>query len=435
MNLPALPKKLSQIVEEYRDKVANIDAEIEAYEEAGTRLKSAATIGGTWGQTTIDTGRVYEENLRDSLLKSAWRHVYNGLQIDTIAPVSDKNKFEQAMAKPAPFTLDNIRATFGDYIKDPMGNILRGLAEVFCGLDQSYKSHDKVKIGVKGLPKRVIITGLNGYSGYGRDRIRDVLNALAAYQGKPLVDYRELSALEVDGDCLRVAGTLPKTSRHSTEDEKTVGRGVWLRKFKNGNGHLFFDDATLVDINKALAAYYGEVLPDCHEEKPEARQASTAVSKDLQYYPTPRKVVDRVLDDLRIQGLRVLEPSCGCGRFLDGIKKRGGLAFGIEVDPGRANLARAGGHDVMIANFLETTPNPVYDLVVMNPPFYGKHYAKHIEHAMKFVRPGGRLISILPATARYDHGLVDGRWEDLPFASFKESGTNINTTILTIHKE
>ena len=70
----------------------------------------------------------------------------------------------------------------------------------------------------------------------------------------------------------------------------------------------------------------------------------------------------------------------------------------------------------------------------MNPPFYGKHYAKHVEHAFKFLKPGGTLTAILPATARYDHGLLEGKWDDLPVGSFSESGTNINTTVLTMRQ-
>jgi hypothetical protein len=90
---------------------------------------------------------------------------------------------------------------------------------------------------------------------------------------------------------------------------------------------------------------------------------------------------------------------------------------------------------VLTANFLETVPTGDYDRVVMNPPFYGKHYAKHVTHAFKFLKPGGTLTAILPITARYDHGLLDGRWEDLPVGSFSESGTNINTTVLTMFSE
>jgi len=414
---PAFQKRISDVIAEYEEKVAAVEAEIAAFEEAATRLKTAACVNGTWGNVSINTGTVYEDTIKDSLLKSAWMHVYKGLNIETIAPASDKNRFEQELANPPPFTLDNIRATFGDYVADPFGNILRGLAEVFCTLDPAYKSHDKVKIGVAGLPKRVIIGNVSGYSGWGKDRIRDIINALAAYQGKPLITWAELDQLMKDGDSLY----------HT--------RGVTLTRFKNGNGHLHFDAQTLRDINRALAAYYGEVLPDCHEEKPEKRQESTAVSKDLQYYPTPDKVVEILLNELPyLDRAQVLEPSCGCGRIMDGLKERGAIPFGIEVDPARAEQCRRKGHAVLTANFLETVPTPKYDHVVMNPPFYGTHYAKHVKHALKFLKPGGRLTAILPATARYDHGLIEGRWQDLPLGSFKESGTNINTSILTIYE-
>ena len=437
-NLPALQKRLSEVLEEYETKFQNIESEVAAFEEAGDRLKTAACISGTWGDTRIETGHVYARTLEESLLKSAWLNVYNGLCIETIAPAGDKNRFKQAMANPPPFTIDNIRATFGDYIANPRGNILRGLAEVFSDLDPAYKSHERVKIGVKGLPKRIIVSNLGSSYGYGRDKLKDILNALAAYQRKPLITHQEINLIERDGDALRGGGEHPDPfqSRHERESgPKTINviaRGVWLRRFQNGNGHLFFGDTALRDINRALAEFYGEVLPDCHEERPDRPRESTAVSKDLQYYPSPEEVVNRVLDDIYLKGNLVLEPSCGCGRILDGLRKRGVTAFGIEFDPARAQQARDKGHSVLTANFLEVTPVAKYNRVVMNPPFYGKHYAKHVNHALKFLKADGVLTAILPVTARYDHGLLDGRWSDLPVASFCESGTNINTSVLTI---
>lgn len=430
MHVPALQRSLSDVVAEYEHKRVGIGAALAAFNAAGDDLKMAATIGGTWGDERIDTGSIYERTLVDSLLKSAWRHVYDGLNIERIASVSDKQRFKMAMEKPAPFTIDNIRATFGRFVADPRGNILRGLAEVFCGLDQAYKSHDKVRIGVKGLPKRIIVSSVTDY-GWGRDRITNVLNALASYQGKPLVTHQEIAALLKYGDALLEGGEKPIGYRD--EMVEIVARGIRLKRFHNGNGHLFFEPDTLRDINMALAEYYGDVLPDAAGEKPTQKQASTAVSKDLQYYPTPAAVVDSVLDELYgLKGQKVLEPSCGCGRFLDGLRKRGAKAFGIEYDASRAMQAKAKGHPVVVANFLETVPTPDYDRVVMNPPFYGKHYAKHVNHALKFLKPGGTLTAILPATARYDHGLLDGKWSDLPVGSFSESGTNINTTVLTM---
>lgn len=64
---------------------------------------------------------------------------------------------------------------------------------------------------------------------------------------------------------------------------------------------------------------------------------------------------------------------------------------------------------------------------------------KHVEHALKFLKAGGKLVSILPTTARYDHGLIDElpnkkSWSDLPVGSFSESGTNVNTTVVKIFK-
>lgn len=433
-NVPTLQRSIPDVVAEYEHKRAAIDAALATFNAAGDALKSAATIGGTWGNTSIDTGHIYERVLTDSLLKSAWRHIYNGLNIERICSATDKRKFEQSMENPPPFTIDNIRGTFGKFILDPRGNVLRALAEVFCALDQAYKSHDKVKIGVAGLPKRVVLRNVSDY-GWGKDQLRDILNALAAYQGKPLVEHHEISALLKEETALLTGGEKPLGYRD--ENVMIVARGVRLKRFQNGNGHLFFEPDTLKDINRALAEYYGEVLPDATEVRPDKPQASTAVAKDLQYYPTPVAVVERIMADVHpIKGQRVLEPSCGCGRFMDALRAAGADVFGIEADPSRVAESRAKGHRVMLANFLETAPTGDYDRVVMNPPFYGRHYAKHVEHAMKFLKPGGVLISILPATARYDHEFQPcGRWEDLPVGSFSESGTNINTSIVKVRKE
>lgn len=422
MHVPALQRALSDVVAEYDIKKAAIQSAIAEFEGAGLAVKMAATVGGTYGRGRIEVGSVWESELERNLLTSAWLHIYNGLNIDVIASPTDKRLFEQAMASPPPFTIDNIRGTFGKYILDPRGNILRGLAEVFCGLDQAFKSHDKVKIGVAGLPKRVVLRGFGQYDSYGKNQIQAMLNALAAYQGRPLSTYDEVQDLVRPGN--------------------SEARGVQLKTFKNGNGHLHFDPDTLTDINKALAEFYGDVLPDTTDEKPAKKAASTSVSKDLQYYPTPTGVVDLVLNEIYgLEGKRVLEPSCGDGRFMDALRKAKATPYGIEIDARRAAECRAKGHDVLTANFLETVATQDFDFVVMNPPFYGKHYAKHVRHAYRFLKPGGTLAAILPVTARYDHGLLDdlgtrsrynGPWNDLPVGSFSESGTNINTTVFKV---
>lgn len=417
----ALKRSMSDMLAEYEAKKNCLDEEIERFEKAGSRIKNSCTINGTYGQERIDVGNVYKANLQVNLLRSAWLSFYKTARLDVLLSARDQKIFEQSLSDLPEFTRENLIATFGNYIANPYDNILRGLAEVFSDLDPYYKSHEKMKIGVSGLPKRIIIRGFNSYSSYGWERLKDVVNALASYKGDAIVSH---------GDLMR--------SYDQNGEYFIIDRGMRLRTFNNGNGHLFFEPKTLKDINRALAEYYGEVLADCHEAKEEQRQQSTEVSKDLQYYPTPDQVVDVVLSDVYLQdGDLILEPSCGCGRIIDGIKRVKGAAVtvhGIEFDPHRADIAIDKGYKVQVANFLETVPTPKYDRVIMNPPFYGKHYAKHVNHAFKFLKAGGVLTSILPISARYDHGLLEGAWRDLPVGSFSESGTNINTTVLTMRK-
>src|SRR5690606_35306300 len=108
----------------------------------------------------------------------------------------------------------------------------------------------------------------------------------------------------------------------------------------NGNAHVFFDADTLHCINQAQAEFYGDVLPDVEPEdvKP---AASTAVSKDLQFYWTPDAVADRLVEYAGIysgmrESPRVLEPSCGNGRLLDALRRVGVSGVGIEYHAGRA---------------------------------------------------------------------------------------------------
>ena len=69
-------RKPSEVVAEYDAKRAALPDALAAFEAAGDALKSAATIGSTWGNVTLDTGRgIYSNVLEKSLLQSAWRHV------------------------------------------------------------------------------------------------------------------------------------------------------------------------------------------------------------------------------------------------------------------------------------------------------------------------------------------------------------------------
>lgn len=446
-NAIALQRTVGDLIDEHDLKAAAIEQEIAEFEACWERLGMASTVQGTYAESIGNKPHLHASTLRKNLLKSGWKAIYNRLQVARIASAKDKALFDRAIADPPPLTFDNAKATFGDYFIRPRYHILRGLAEAFVDLDPAYKSHSKVRVGVKGLPKRIILQGW-GYSGFSRDKLRDILNALATYQGKPHAEYIEIAEMDAElragCDAVFCQRALKRYMIGDGNGEYLApDRGVTVRGFANGNAHIIFDKWALVDINKALAEFYGEVLPDAEEEGVKA-SASTAVSKDLQFYWTPPEVVEAALDHASIWSkqqysgerprLRVLEPSCGDGRILDGIRSRGYQALGFEYHPGRAAEARAKGHAVVTGNFLDQPPTADFDRVVMNPPFYGRHYAKHVRHAVKFLKPGGTLVSILPATAHYDHGELEGDWRDLPVGSFSESGTNVPTGLLRIRR-
>lgn len=418
MNQLAYPHTVRDIVIEYKQKSENLAAAIKQFEAAQGEINNAVqVIGGITGESIISRSYPSESTGQRILLSSAWQAIYTRLGLDNVFSASDKKTFAQSLTRPAPLTLENLQATFGKYWENPRYYVLKGLAEAFCRLDKFYKSHSNFGIGVNRLPKRVILTSFNGYGTYGADTLKDMCEAMLQVTGEAKLTQDELQYIQ--------------RYRLRIEDFELPRLGLSIKMFKNGNAHVHFNERALQVVNDALHEFYGEVLPDAHDKG--ERPTSTEVAKDLQFYPTPKTVVDRVLDAIHLPpGCEVLEPSCGDGAILDELRKRGAKCYGVEVHADRASAARAKGHNVYTANFLDMTPTAEFDIVVMNPPFYGKHYKKHIDHAMKFLRPDGLLVSILPATAWYEHKLLKGQWQDLPVGSFKESGTNVNTGYLII---
>lgn len=427
---PAVRESLSDLVKEYQNKFKKLGDDFSKF------LALAQTINGHCTLKSAVAGSLIQpydlpklETLESTLLKSAWKLAYQGLKIGLIASAKDRKRFELMLASPPAFTLDEIGVQFGDYVFDQRFHKLKGLAECFTDLDPAYKSHSKVKIGVKGLPKRIIIRSCGGWHGWGKEKLKDTFNCLRTLRDQPLYEYSEFENV--------------------LDEAKKYGEADWcggrLKMYQNGNGHVIFDDVALLDINRALAEFYGEVLPDAPNDA-EAKQPSTEVSRNLAFYETQKDTVRTVLRDVYFSGgMTVLEPSCGEGAFLDYLanwhlsddhsQAQDPLNLtGIEYWGPRAEICRANGHNVLTANFLQTVPTGNFDRVIMNPPFNGREYQRHITHAVKFLRPGGVLVSIVPASAHYDHGFELGTYRDLPVGSFSASGTNIPTGYIEYRK-
>lgn len=361
---------------------------------------------------------IKENDVLRKLNKSAWRFIYDKANIKHYAPNTHLKEFENMLNNPPNFTIEAIRDKFGDYIKDPRQMALQAFAEIFNNLDPFYKSHDNFRVGAKGLPKRIII-GTSWYHGW--DRVADVVNVIVRFKNRAdmCIDKYDIKKI--------------------SESTEPYYMGMEFKLYKNGNVHIVFDNASLKVINDCLAEYYGEVLPDSYEHTEKPAQ-SKEVSKDLQFYRTPKKVAEMLIDGIYFRENDViLEPSCGDGALLDCIYEKTKDNFslaGIEFDYSRYIECVKKGYNVYNDNFLTWKTAVEFNKIIGNPPFYGKHYFKHVEKAYELLADDGELHFILPITA-IDHGLIDKynpTITHLPVGSFKESGTNINTIIVKIKK-
>jgi len=210
----------------------------------------------------------------------------------------------------------------------------------------------------------------------------------------------------------------------------TLAGGKWVRR---AQCHVFIGDPR---EKLGLALETGEVV----DEK-----------KKYQFFPTPKELAARVVDRADVSGKTVLEPSAGHGALAVACLERGAKHIDcVEINPDayrilnhklHLNAQRKGSWNVHCCDFLGWSPSPIYDRVVMNPPFTKGQDLKHIQQAIKFLRPGGLLVAItLPHTEDELYDVFDendyAHWhtEEIEAGSFKESGTDIKTMMLVLEK-
>lgn len=231
-----------------------------------------------------------------------------------------------------------------------------------------------------------------------------------------------LSAATTNANALTLTGQLDRSLYARTNKVLEAAGGKWNRKAK---AHVFPADAA-ERVDQIILT--GEIT----------------IPQDFGYFPTPAPVVTRLIELANVGGnSRLLEPSAGRGNIASAFK---GIAFidCIELLPDNAAHLRALGYfdSVTEADFLTVEPNPIYDNIVMNPPFAKQDDIKHVMHASRFLAPGGRLVSVMSAGVmfRQDRRTTEfrefveargGVFEDVPEGAFKSSGTMVNTVIVT----
>lgn len=237
-----------------------------------------------------------------------------------------------------------------------------------------------------------------------------------------------LSRAETNGNALMLTGQLDRRMYERTNKVLEAAGGKWNRKAK---AHIFEDEAAN-RVDQIILS--GEV----------------DVPKDtFNFFPSPSAVVARLMELADVQhGMRVLEPSAGKGAIAYACADAGATVDCYELMEANfvalAGDARLG--SVRHMDFLSQSPEASYARVVMNPPFAKQADIRHVLHALRFLKPGGLLVSVMAASVAFrDNKLTQdfrdlirergGDIEALPEGAFKASGTMVRSVIVTIPHE
>ncbi len=232
-----------------------------------------------------------------------------------------------------------------------------------------------------------------------------------------------LSQVRVEGNIIRLqSGQLERKQYEVVNEVLENMGGKWNRKAK---GHLFDSDPTTA-LEQVLLAR--EIISP----------------KKYGYFPTPPELVEKLIELAVVHPHDfVLEPSAGRGAIADKIPPCAFLHC-IELLPENASVLRGKGYLTTEGDFLSMEIDARYDRVIMNPPFENQADIDHVLHAWKFVRPGGRLVSIMASGVTFRlnrktkdfRQLIDrhGFWQANPDGSFNLSGTMVGTVTVVLNK-
>lgn len=113
------------------------------------------------------------------------------------------------------------------------------------------------------------------------------------------------------------------------------------------------------------------------------------------FFPTPPALIQPMIQLAEIKpGMRVLEPSAGAGDICSRLRSLGIEPDCFEINPLLRECLQLQGFRLIGGDFLADPAQPIYDRVLLNPPFSKGLDVEHIRHAWKWLRPGGRLVSI-----------------------------------------
>ena len=167
------------------------------------------------------------------------------------------------------------------------------------------------------------------------------------------------------------------------------------------------------------------------------------------FFDTPPAAGARVMEHADIKpGMLVLEPSAGCGNLALLARAGDGRVDVVEIAFELAAILQKQNFNLIARDFLQLECSaPIYDRIIMNPPFSEGQDLQHVKHAFQFLKPGGRLVAIVSSMAGNRKRETDrefSEWLDslnafhdcLPHGSFVDSinSTQASAKIIVINK-
>lgn len=227
-----------------------------------------------------------------------------------------------------------------------------------------------------------------------------------------------------------------------------------LESFKDFNRLQKMGFVNLPTLRAGLREYIQFRGKKAEADKSKALDRSLIGTKIDGFFPTPKEIVDRLLEAADIRaGETVLEPSAGKGDIADAIKTHepDAVLSINEVSPTLLNVLKGKGYSedqVRQGDFLEMKDEDrLFDKIVMNPPFENGQDMDHVQHAFRLLKEGGRVVAIMSegpffrSDSKADSfrkwlAEVEGQSEKLPEGSFKDSfrSTGVNTRLVVIDK-
>lgn len=234
-----------------------------------------------------------------------------------------------------------------------------------------------------------------------------------------------IHGMRVEGNVAYIEGQLDRDLYLRVNKALEALGGKWDRRAR---GHVFQGDPT----EKLMqAAATGQAVD---------------VKRTVEFFETPPEVGHLLIQRASIEpGMKVLEPSAGRGALADLVRETCPDCEIHVVEPEKESrgFLRQKGHKLVGSDFMKFRRKG-YDRVVMNPPFSKQQDIDHVRRAYGLLKPGGRLVAVMSGGTKFRtnrkaeefRALVAraGAIEDLPPESFRESGTLVNTVLVTLDR-